>query len=331
MKALKMIAAGLVLATASAYAAEAPVSVSAPKTSVSTAASTGSVASASLDVQGAPTIVTSTPTSITLQWNKVDAAESYIVMYSTKSVATSAEPNAIYDNETAPVSETGTTVDKLTENGTYYFAVVALDKEGNQSENFSDELVVNLGGTSSSTGTSDAATGSEAPTAANESSFALNAVTPKDTRTVVLEFTSDVGSDPVQVKLQKTQNSATIEVTKTEVDSANPKNVILTLGSDLETESSYSLTVVSAKDSAGNNIPEGINAIKEFTTLADLAKPEGETAAPETDLNAASASGMTASGADLTKAATGTKENVIMILALLSGLGVVFAFRKKAA
>lgn len=340
MKALKIIAAGLLLATASAYAAEAPVTVSAPKTTVSAAAESGSVASASLDVQGAPTIVSSTPTSITLQWNKVEAAVSYIVMYSTKSVATSADPNLVYDNETAPVSETGTTVDKLNENGTYYFAVVALDKDGNQSEAYSDELMVKLGTNSGEPAAQAPANGevaAQAPAngeataaAQNDASFALNSVNTKDSRTLVLEFSADVGTDPVQAKLQKTQNSATVEVIKAEVDPQNAKNVILTLGSDLESESSYSLTIVSAKDSKGNNIPEGINAIKEFTTLANLPKAEAAAETPEVSLDAAG-SGAAVSGADLTKAETGAKENVLMILALVSGLGIVFALRKKAA
>lgn len=273
-------------------------------------------------MEGAPTVVGTTPTSVTLDWKKVDAAVSYIVKYSTKSVATSADPNAVYDNETSPVTETGTTVDKLTAGSTYYFAVVALDKDGNESDSLSEEVEVNLSKVSATTAS---ATGSTA-------SFALVSVTPKNTRTIVLEFSAALGTDPLQIKLQKTNNSAAVEVQSAVVDAANPTTATVTLAADLEVDSSYSLTVISAKDATGNNIPEGINAIKEFTTLASLAP------ATEVPLNAGApetVSGATASGTAVAAASalpeTGTKENLLMILALLSGLGIVFAFRKKAA
>ncbi len=321
MKALKMIAVSLAFAVASAHAASGDTVTTPTATVTGSGVSVGGT-SVSLNVEGAPTVVGTTPTSVTLDWKKVDAAVSYIVKYSTKSVATSADPNAVYDNETSPVTETGATVDKLTAGSTYYFAVVALDKEGNESDSLSEEVEVNLSKVSATT----------ASASGSASSFALASVTPKNTRTLVLEFSAALGTDPLQIKLQKTSNSAAIEVQSAVVDSANPTTATVTLASDLEADSSYSLTVISAKDATGNNIPEGINAIKEFTTLASLAP------ATEVPLNAASASGASASGATATGVVTpealpntGTKENLLMILALLSGLGIVFAFRKKAA
>ncbi len=317
MKALKMLAVSLAFAVASAHAADVVTSDAAV---TADSVSVGGT-SVSLNVEGAPTLVATTPTSVTLEWNKVDAAVSYIVKYSTKSVATSPDVNAVYDNETAPVTETGATVDNLTAGATYYFAVVALDKDGNESDSLSEELEVNL----SKVSTTASETGATA-------SFALVSVAPQNARTLVLEFSAALGSEPLQVKLQKTSNSAAVDVQSATVDSANPTTATVALASDLEGDSSYSLTVISAKDVAGNNIPEGINAIKEFTTAASLAP------ATEVPLNAGApetASGATASGTAVAAAealpSTGTKENVIMILALLSGLGIVFAFRKKSA
>lgn len=312
MKALKIIAVGLAFAVASAHAATGDT-VTVTDSSVSVGGT-----SVSLNVEGAPAVVGTAPTSVTLEWKKVEAAVSYIVKYSTKSVATSADPNAVYDNETSPVTETGATVDKLTAGATYYFAVVALDKDGNESDSLSEEVEVNLSKVTATTASESSA------------SFALASVTPKNVRTLVLEFSAALGTEPLQIKLQKTSNSAAIEVQSAVVDSANPTTATVTLASDLETDSSYSLTVISAKDAAGNNIPEGINAIKEFTTLASLAP------ATEVPLNAGapeSASGATATAVTAPEALpnTGTKENLLMILALLSGLGIVFAFRKKAA
>lgn len=307
-----MLAASLALVVASASAAD--VSTSGATVSGDSVSVGGT--SVSLNVEGAPVLVSTTPTSVTLEWNAVEAAVSYIVKYSTKSVATSPDVNAVYDNETAPVTETGATVDNLTAGATYYFAVVALDKEGNESDSLSEELEVNL---------SKASASSEM---ASASSFALVSVNPQNARTLVLEFSAALGSEPLQVKLQKTSNSATVDVQSAVVDTANPTTATVALASDLEGDSSYSLTVISAKDVAGNNIPEGINAIKEFTTAASLAP------ATEVPLNAGApetASGVVAAATPAALPETGTKENVIMILALLSGLGIVFAFRKKSA
>ncbi len=312
MKALKILAASLAFVVASASAAD----VNTPGATVSADSVSVGGTSVSLNVEGAPVLVSTTPTSVTLEWNKVEAAVSYIVKYSTKSVATSPDVNAVYDNETAPVTETGATVDNLTAGATYYFAVVALDKEGNESDSLSEELEVNLSKASAASETGSTA------------SFALVSVNPQNARTLVLEFSAALGSEPLQVKLQKTSNSASVDVQSAIVDTANPTTATVTLASDLEGDSSYSLTVISAKDVAGNNIPEGINAIKEFTTVASLAP------ATEVPLNAGApetASGVVAAAAPAALPETGTKENVIMILALLSGLGIVFAFRKKSA
>jgi LPXTG-motif cell wall-anchored protein len=320
MKAVKILAASLAF-TISVVSAATGVTVDSESGAVAAGGvSVGSAGtSVSLNVEGAPSVVSTTPTSVTLDWKKVEAAVSYIVKYSKKSVATSTDPNAVYDNETAPVTETGATIDKLDEGGTYYFAVVALDKDGNESDSLSEELVATLG---ASTTASDAA-----------ASFALVSVTPKNTRTITLEFSAPIGSGPVEIKLQKTSNSASLPVKEVVADPANPTTATVSLDADLEGDSTYSLTVISAKDDKGTNISEGINAIKEFTTVASLAP------AIEVPLNAGSpesASGAavaaSASGAAVTALpATGTKENLILILALLSGLAIVFAFRKKAA
>ena len=80
-------------------------------------------------------------------------------------------------------------------------------------------------------------------------------------------------------------------VTETKIDPVTPTKVIVTVGTQLDPKSSYSLTVIQAKDTTGNNIQEGVNGIKEFNT------PETLAINPEAALNAATASGMTASGA----------------------------------
>ena len=213
-----MIAASLAFAVASAHAATG-TTVETTGASVTATGVTAGGTSVTLNVEGAPTVVGTTPTSVTLEWKKVEAAVSYIVKYSTKSVATSPDMNAVYDNETSPVTETGATVDKLAAGATYYFAVVALDKDGNESDSLSEELEVNLSKVSATTASETGAT----------ASFALASVTPKNTRTLVLEFSAALGSEPLQVKLQKTSNSAAIEVVSAVVDTANPTTATVSL------------------------------------------------------------------------------------------------------
>jgi len=103
---------------------------------------TGAVVKASLEVKSAPKLVSKTSNSITLEWEKVDAAATYIVKYSKNSVATSSLPNPQYDNETDPVTTTGTTISNLESDMNYYFSVVAVDKDNNESDTYSDELKV---------------------------------------------------------------------------------------------------------------------------------------------------------------------------------------------
>ena len=324
LKTLALVAILAVTSTASAATGSTTSSIGSGTALTSTTSASGVVATstasgstlsgfAALNVKGAPRLVKKDATSVTLEWNKVDTAASYVVKYSKKSIAASSDPAATYDLETSPVTATGTTVDKLAENTTYYFSVVAVDKDGNESESFSDELSVNL---------------------SNTVSFAVSKVAVIDTKTVTVDFSADLGVAPVSVKIQKASNNAAVTVVSVLPDTTTKNRVTVKLASALDPSSAYSLTVLSAKDANGNTIPEGINAIKEFTTTATLVP------ATEVALNAATASGVTASGATasgLTVAdakalpTTGAQENLLILAALLLSLGIVFVIRRKNA
>ena len=143
-----------------------------------------------------------------------------------------------------------------------------------------------------------------------------------DKKSVSLEFSSALGVDPVTVKITKTSDSSDVPVSEVKADPTSKTKVIATIATVFDTKSSYSVTVLSAKDEKGNNIQQGVKAIKEFATPENLA-------GPEVDLN--SATGSTASGAlsgsgavnttDIKAPETGTNENIIVIVALvLAGL-----------
>ncbi len=314
IKKIALVTAALMLTT-SAFAASGTVT---PPTAP---------ASASLELKSAPKLVSKTSTWVTLEWEKVDAASTYIVKYSTKSVANSTETNPQYDNETDPVTATGTTVENLEANTDYYFSVVAVDKDNNESDTYSDELNVKTDAATAASAT--AGTG-----AAAASSLAITNVTAQDNKTITLEFSAALGTDPVTVKITKTTDSSDVPVAEVTPDASSPNNVLVKVATVLDANSSYSVTVISAKDAAGNNIQEGVNGVKEFQTPVNLA------ASPEAGaLDAAAGTGASMTGATATGAlngapelpATGTKENMIVIVALMLSFGIVYGYRKRFA
>ncbi len=299
-------------------------------TGTTTAAPTSEKApvSASLELKGAPKLVSKTSTWVTLEWEKVEAATNYIVKYSKQSVANSTETNPQYDNETDPVTATGTTVENLEADTDYYFSVVAVDKDNNESDTYSDELNVKTDSAVAGSG-AVAATGTGAA-----SSLALSNVTAQDNKTLSLEFSAALGTDPVSVKITKTTDSSDVPVAQITPDASSPNNVIVKVATVLDANSSYSVTVISAKDATGNNIQEGVNGVKEFQTPVNLAASLEAGALDAAALSGATMSGATASGA-LNGApalpATGTKENLIVIVALMLSFGIVYGYRKRFA
>lgn len=278
----------------------------------------------SLEVKGAPRLVKKTADSITLEWDAVPTAFGYIVKYSKTSVASSTDPNAQYDNETDQVTTTGAVITKLSSSNeklvaatSYYFSVVAIDKDGKESDTFSDELTV----------TTEA---SGVTTTGSTTALAIKDLVVSDDRTLVLSFSSDLSVDPVRVKVTKTSDNSDVPVGTVVQDSTLPNTVTVTILSALSPASSYTLTVLSAKDAAGNNIQEGVSGLKEFTTAETLKASVSET---PTLYAANSASGATLSGAvdttSATKVATGAKENLIVLAALLLSLGIVYIYRRK--
>ncbi len=307
------------------------VSFAATGATTSTGTTSSSVLHEELNVPGAPTLVSNTTTSATLSWAKVPAATSYIVKYSKTSVAEAfkAGKTAVYELETDQVTATGTTVSSLTAGSTYYFAVVALDKDNNESATNSAELSVKLvATTATSTGATMTAT----------SSFKLASVVASNAKAITLEFSSPVATtSPVTLKISKTLDSSAVAVASAVVDTLDPKKVQVSLTGKLDPTSSYSVTIISAKDITGASIQEGVNAIKEFATSANLAVAAGTlpvalNAAPTE--SGAMMSGVTMSGSladSTTLPKTGTQENLLLLLAAVLSFAIVYVARKKRA
>lgn len=288
-------------------------------TSTGVTTDTVAVTTSTLEVKGAPRLVNKTADSVALEWDAVTGATAYIVKYSKTSVANSTDPNAQYDNETDQITTTGAVVTKLSSSNeklapatAYYFSVVAIDKDGKESDTFSDELMV----------TTDAATTTVATTSTT-ATLALASVTVTDDSTLTVAFNMELGADPVTVKITKTSDNSDVAVGLVTPDATKKDTVIVSTTTALSPTTSYTLTVLSAKDVAGNSIQEGVSGLKEFSTPATMTA--GIAAGTDT--------GATLSGSVspevATQVATGTKENLLVLAALLLSLGIVYIYRKK--
>lgn len=316
------------VATLSLMSVSTLVSAAAPAATPAAEAPAAMTTPTSLTVKGAPRLVNKTSNSVTLEWDAIPAATAYIVKYSKTSVANSKDPTVQYDNETDQLTTTGAVITKLSSNNealtpatTYYFSFVAMDKDMKESDTFSDELMV----------VTDAsgmvATGST-------TALAIQDLVVIDANTISLAFNTALSNEPVNVKITKTSDNSNILVGAVVQDPTNPNAVKVTTLAALSPVSSYTLTVLSAKDAAGNTIQEGVSGLKEFTTPETL-KATANTAVEIPALNAAgSESGVTLSGVTVdvtsaTKVETGTQTNLMILAALLLSLGIVYIARRK--
>ncbi|EKD30477.1 MAG: hypothetical protein ACD_78C00044G0002 [uncultured bacterium (gcode 4)] len=279
-----------------------------------------------LEVKGAPRLIKKTSDSVVLEWDTVLNASAYIVKYSKTSVANSTDPVAQYDNETDQVTITGAVITKLSSTNeklapatSYYFSLVAIDKDGKESDTFSDELMVTTEAADMTASSGAIASDSGATTA-----LAIKELVVSDDKTLSLSFNSDLSLDPVQVKITKTSDNSDILVGTVIQDPTMLSTVTITTLSALSPASSYTLTVLSAKDSLGNTIQEGVSGLKEFTTTETLKVSTPVLIAADTTTLTG-----TVSPESATKVATGAKENVIVLIALLLSLGIVYIYRKK--
>ncbi|MDD5197710.1 MAG: hypothetical protein PHN60_02520 [Candidatus Gracilibacteria bacterium] len=323
MKYTKYIATGVTFSLLSIFALASAATGDVTATGTTIVPTTTST----LEVKGAPRLIKKTTDSVVLEWDSVLNASAYIVKYSKSSVANSTDPVAQYDNETDQVTTTGAVITKLSSTNeklapatSYYFSLVAIDKDGKESDTFSDELMVTTEATevtvSSGVTTSDVIT-----------ALAIKDLVVSDDKTLSLSFNSDLSVDPVQVKITKTSDNSSVLVGTVIQDPTMLNTVVVTTLSALSPASSYTLTVLSAKDSLGNTIQEGVSGLKEFTT-AETLKTSTSVVAPTSTADITALSG-SVSPESATKVATGAKENLIVFIALILSLGIVYIYRRK--
>ncbi len=212
-----------------------------------------------------------TGSSVTLSWNEVPNALGYYLYYG-KQPAVGGD----YDSEVVDLIEgTSYTVEDLSANTTYYFAVTSIDEYGSESPK-SEEFMAETSGATASSGN----TGGD---------FRVNDVTVVDDTTLSINFTRplDTSSSASQeFMIQNAQTGKEIPVDMSQVDSSIPSSVIVVVGSELAPNTKYDITVLDIRDSEGNAIEEGINGITSFTTWSSW----GSTNTPEEDIEMNSAS-----------------------------------------
>lgn len=254
MKKLFIVPAIFLATTSIAFASTGDTSTNTGTTTAITTTTSANIAAVAeaLNVPGAPELVSKTDTSITLKWNKVAVAKAYIVKYSKKSVAeavNSGDTTAMYQDEIDPVSTTGAMIKNLKSGTPYYFAVVALDENNNESATNSEELSVSTLAEGTSTGAETTAVTTKA------TDFKLANVVIVDDKTITVSFSAPVVAESVTLKLTKSANSSNIPVVSVN-KTLLPTEVTVKLGATLDPTSSYSLVVITAKDSTGSAITQ---------------------------------------------------------------------------
>ena len=313
-------------------------------------ASTTSDSSVSIEVKGPPRLASFKPGEVTLVWDRVESASGYIIRYGQESVIDTNKP---YPSESELFTTTGGTIKSLT-GSTYYFALVAVDGQGNESKALSDELKVSFNSTGSgstsqsgasvaapaaASGASVSASGASASGALSSVGFSVKSANgvEDDSGTIVVEFTNALSDKPVQLKVAKTSDNADVSVASVTKDPTSPNRVLVKTAAPLMSNTSYKVTIVTASDATNKNIEEGVKGMTEFSSPTyvakklDLPKSLDASGAVSGNSTGATASGVTGSGAvangDLP--ATGAKENLLVVVSLVIAFGIVVALRRR--
>lgn len=219
-------------------------------------------------------------TTMLVDWEDVEGAIGYYIYYGTQSGS-----GSTYETEGIDlIDESEVLIEWLLPQTQYFVAVTSVDDFATESW-FSPEL--------------------EHPTLIAWSeieavNFRIKSVEVVDSTTLEFLFSTDLDASPSAVRefiVEEKISATEIVVDISDVDSTNPKNAIVLLGSELVPATEYKVTVLDIRDSNWNSIESGVDAFISFMTPAVMweadpkeeTPPEEETVeeTEETDLNAA--------------------------------------------
>lgn len=185
--------------------------------------------------------------SVSLSWENIPLAVSYSIYYGTQSGSL---------DEYEIVEDSPYTITQLQKDTQYFINIRANDAEFNESEPSPTLEFVTQ-------------------------SFSLDTVDLISSNKLVLSFNNALENSPEaqrEFKIVHSQDDLDIvEVLNTEIDPFQKNTLILTLSQNIPVSSEYNLTVISLKDTTGNNIENGIDALASFrspTTYENINEEE---------------------------------------------------------
>jgi len=202
-----------------------------------------------MSIESAPVVLPASDSSLSIDWDDVDAALWYYIYYGKTSGT-----EDWYEFEWIDLIESSETViENLEKNTDYYIAVTVVDENGNESP-YSPEAFFS--------------TSNQQAWVVTSNDFALDEVTVLSSNELELSFTNivDASEDAVrEFKLMPKSGWSELVITNADVNNFDPMRVTITTQDDLVEETQYELTVVSMQDIDKNNIEAGIDGINTFT------------------------------------------------------------------
>lgn len=293
-KAIFMVALMIASTTSVAFAATGDVA-------------TVTTANAEFAFTTAPTSSEVTASSAKISWEAIEGSTGYMIHYGTKSAI--ADGKYENDSDLIEATETGSTLEKLEAQTTYYATVSAYDKDANESP-MSEEI------TFTTTEAGDIAT---TDMNAAKTSLSVKSVNVVSYSKLEVIFSAELDNSPEAKREFKLASKDGAEVMISSVELTDANKLVLTLSAPLEVSKEYSLTILSLKDKSGNNVEDWVDGQFAFST-------------PETieTLDAATATGNAIEVATDAKALpkTGPEQFLIFALAMILWL-IVLSYRKK--
>lgn len=223
---------------------------------------TSSQALAEFKFESAPENTKQEETSVELSWEALEGAFGYYIFYWTKSVENWEADSYEFEVEDL-IDGNSYKVGWLSENETYYFSIIWMDEEANQTP-YSEELVVVFwdGGVNNTDEVTEAPvdeTLNEDIAPSDDSmtteSLKLEDVTFTWKNTLFLTFNKTLDSSEwAQRDIKITDLSTATELLIDSIVLNDGKYLDITLVNDLSTSTEYEVTVISVSDSEGNNI-----------------------------------------------------------------------------
>ncbi len=246
-------------------------------------------------------VVNSTETQIDLSWDQVDGAEAYFMYYSLT------EPSDTGYDLQWPDFINGTTVSitELKPDQNYYFAVVSVDAEANESlfsnevssmttvemnsaeekETTNESEVVtdeNVTGAEVSVETTNMETTDTAEVTSTPEAFALKKIEAVELDKIAVIFNAPLDESADTERefkvVNKNDKFDVLFIKSTELDELDATKLFVTLDGTVELGGEYILTVTAIQDATGRTIESGIDSVETFTILEEDIKKYQEPA-----------------------------------------------------